>query len=142
MTRRISWTSLTDTLGATTLGDLTYTYDAAGKRAGVGGRLARTNLPPALTSATYDAANRIARWGGTSFTYDLNPEPHRRRHQHDTWNAESLGSLSGGVSASSAYDGLRRRRGKTIGGTTTSFVYDGLNFVQERPAAAHRRRTW
>jgi hypothetical protein len=47
-------------LGATQLGDLTYTYDGGGQRVAVGGSWARTNLPTALASATYDAANQIA----------------------------------------------------------------------------------
>jgi YD repeat-containing protein len=34
----------------TTLGTLSYTYDAAGNRLGVGGTWARTALPPALRS--------------------------------------------------------------------------------------------
>jgi RHS repeat-associated protein len=39
--------------------------------------------------------------------------------------------LSGGVSASFQYDGLGRRRAKTISGASTGFLYDGLNTVQE-----------
>jgi RHS repeat-associated protein len=126
-------TSLTYTLGETTLGDLTYTYDAAGQRTSVGGSFARTGLPAALTSATYDAANRIDSWDSASFTYDLNGNLTDDGTNTYTWNARGqLAGLSGGVSASFAYDGVGRRRGKTIGGSTTNFVYDGLNFVQEQ----------
>ena len=39
----------------TLLGDLTYAYDNAGRRTGMGGSFARTNLPVAIASATYDA---------------------------------------------------------------------------------------
>jgi uncharacterized protein RhaS with RHS repeats len=46
-------TSLTYKQGATTLGDLTYTYDLAGNRLTTGGTFARTNVPPALTTTTY-----------------------------------------------------------------------------------------
>jgi RHS repeat-associated protein len=35
------------------------------------------------------------------------------------------------VNASFAYDGVGRRRAKTVAGTTTQFLYDGLNPVQE-----------
>jgi RHS repeat-associated protein len=35
------------------------------------------------------------------------------------------------VNASFAYDGMGRRRAKTVAGTTTQFLYDGLNPVQE-----------
>jgi RHS repeat-associated protein len=39
--------------------------------------------------------------------------------------------MSGGASASFAYDGLGRRRSKTVSATTTKFLYGGLNPVQE-----------
>ena len=51
-------TSLSYMLGQTTIGDLTYIYDASGRRTAVGGSWARTGLPQALATATYDAANR------------------------------------------------------------------------------------
>jgi RHS repeat-associated protein len=125
-------TSLTYTLGQTTLGDLTYTYDAAGNRTSVGGSWARTGLPAALASAAYDAANRIVTWGGTSFSFDLNGNLTNDGATTYTWNARNqLAGLSGGASASFVYDAVGRRRGKTISGTTTNFLYDGLNFVQE-----------
>jgi RHS repeat-associated protein len=50
-----------------------------------------------------------------------------------TWNARNqLTALSGpGLSATFGYDGLGRRRTKTISGARTDFLYDGLNPVQE-----------
>jgi RHS repeat-associated protein len=49
-----------------------------------------------------------------------------------TWNARNqLTGLSGGTSASFAYDGFGRRRSKTVSGTATNFLYDGINLVQE-----------
>ena len=36
----------------------------------MGGSLARTGLPGALSTVSYDAANQIANWNGTSFAYD------------------------------------------------------------------------
>lgn len=125
-------TGLTYTFGATTLGDLTYTYDAAGRRTQVGGTWARTGLPAALSSATYDAGNRLQTWDATSFSYDLNGNLTGDGTTTYTWNARNqLAGLSGGASASFAYDGVGRRRGKTIGGATTNFLYDARNFVQE-----------
>ena len=125
-------TGLTYKLGANTLGTLTYTYDQAGNRMSVGGSWARTGLPTALASATYDAANQIATWGGTSFTYDTNGNLTSDGSKTYTWNARNqLSGLSGGVSASFQYDGLERRRAKTVSGATTGFLYDGLNTVQE-----------
>jgi RHS repeat-associated protein len=125
-------TSLTYKLGQTTLGDLTYAYDLDGNRTSVGGSWARTGLPAALASATYDAANQISMWAGTPFTYDANGNLTNDGVKTYTWNARNqLTTLSGGVSASFQYDGLSRRRAKTVSGASTGFLYDGLNTVQE-----------
>jgi RHS repeat-associated protein len=116
----------------TMLGDVTYLYDAAGQRTSVGGSLARTGIPAALTSATYDAGNRLTAWDATSFSYDPNGNLTSDGLTSYTWNARNqLVGMSGGTSASFAYDALERRRTKTVGGTATNFLYDGENSVQE-----------
>src|SRR5204863_1121007 len=57
----------------TLVGDLQYDYDANGRRTGMGGSLARLDLPATdVTDATYDANNRLLTWGGKSYTYDDN----------------------------------------------------------------------
>jgi YD repeat-containing protein len=125
-------TGLTYKQGMSTLGTLTYGYDANGQRTSVGGSYARTGLPAALVSATYDDANQIATFGGTSFSYDDNRNLTGDGVQSFTWNARNeLASLTGPVNGSFAYDAFGRRRSKTVGGTTTQFLYDGLNPVQE-----------
>ncbi len=125
-------TSLVYTQGATTLGTLTYTYDLAGQRTSVGGSWARTTLPQMLTGATYDPANRVSTWQGTTFTYDANGDLGSDGPTSYTWDARrQLAGLSGGASGSFAYDAVGRRRTKTVGGTTTQFLYDGANAVQE-----------
>jgi RHS repeat-associated protein len=130
-------TALTYKLGGTTLGNLDYTYDTNGQRVAVGGTYARTGLPAALASATYDDANQIATWAGTSFTYDLNGNLASDGSKTYTWNTRNqLIGLSGGVSASFQYDGFGRRRAKTISGSSTGFLYDGLNAVQELTGAS------
>ena len=106
------------------------TSTVSGRR--VGGTYARTGLPAALASATYDDANQVATFGGTSFTYDDNGNLTSDGVRSYTWNARNqLASLTGPVNGVFAYDGFGRRRSKTIGGTTTQFLYDGLNPVQE-----------
>lgn len=50
-------TSLTYKDSTTTLSDLTYTYDAAGNRIKTGGTFARSNIPPAFTTTSYNANN-------------------------------------------------------------------------------------
>jgi RHS repeat-associated protein len=124
-------TGLTYTLGATTLGTLTYAYDAGGNRTTVGGTFARTGLPPALASATYDAANRIATWSGQTLSYDANGNLASDGLTSYTWNARNqLAGLSGAASASFAYDATGQRRARTTSGTT-SYLYDGANAAQE-----------
>jgi RHS repeat-associated protein len=125
-------TSLTYALGMTVLGDLTYTYDAAGHRTGVGGTWARTGIPVAVTSAVYNAGNQLTASDSTSFTYDLNGNLTSDGATTYSWNVRNqLTGLSGGASSTFAYDGSTRRRSKTISGTTTRFLYDGLSLLQE-----------
>jgi RHS repeat-associated protein len=124
-------TSLTYTSGLTTLGTLTYGYDAAGHRTTVGGTWARTGLPQPVVSATYDAANRIAAWAGQPLSYDANGNLASDGLASYTWNARNqLTSLSGALNGSFAYDAQGRRRVRTTSGTT-SYLYDGANAAQE-----------
>jgi RHS repeat-associated protein len=129
-------TSLTYGYGATTLGDLTSTYDTAGRRVEVGGSWARTGLPQAIASASYDAANELTSWSSRALTYDANGNLANDGLTSYTWNARNqLAGLSGGINATFAYDPFGRRQRKTVSGATTNFLYDGLNFVQELTAA-------
>ena len=120
------------------LGDLTYQYDAAGNRIRVGGSFARTLLPDAVPSATYDAANRQLTFGGQTLTYDLNGNLTSDGTSTYTWDARRrLIALSGpGTSASFQYDALGRRTRKIVNGTTTDSLYDRANPVQELSGAS------
>jgi RHS repeat-associated protein len=125
-------TGLTYKLAGTPFGALGYAYDANGQRTAVTGSYARSGLSAALTSATYDDANQIATFGGTTFAYDDNGNLTSDGAKSYSWNARNeLTGISGGVSASFSYDGVARRRSKTVTFTTTQFLYDGLNPVQE-----------
>jgi RHS repeat-associated protein len=125
-------TGLTYKLGGTTLGDLTYAYDANGQRTAVGGSWARSNLPPALTSATYDDANQIASWSGAGFSYDANGNLTGDGIRSYTWNARNeLTALTGPVGGSFDYDAIGRRRLRTVGSDAKQYLYDGANPVQE-----------
>jgi RHS repeat-associated protein len=124
--------SITFKKGTATLGTLTYTYDAAGRRQTVGGTWARTGLPPAVASATYDNAHRQLTWGGQTLTYDDNGNLTGDGVNTYTWDArDRLTGISGGVAATFAYDPVGRRTRKTISGQTTNYLYDGDNLVQE-----------
>jgi RHS repeat-associated protein len=125
--------ALTYKFGATTLGDLQYLYDAAGDRMQVGGTWARTGLPQAVTSATYNANNQQLTFGGQSLTYDLNGNLTSEGTNTYTWDARNrLAAIAGPIPASFIYDAAGRRNRKTINGTTTEFVYDAFNPVQEQ----------
>lgn len=124
-------TGITYTLGANTLGTLSYAYDVAGRRTVVGGSYARTDVPQAASTATYNVNNQLTSWKGATLTYDANGNLTSDGTNTYTWNARNqLVSISGGVNASFQYDAFGRRVSKTIGGTT-QFLYDGANPVQE-----------
>jgi YD repeat-containing protein len=126
-------TGLTYKLGGATLGNLAYTYDPASQRTQLGGSWARTLLPAAVASATYDAANQQTAFNGQAQTFDLNGNLTGDGTNTYTWDVRNqLASISGPVPASFVYDPVgRRRQRKTINGTATDFVYDGLNPVKE-----------
>ena len=125
-------TGLTYRKDSTTLGALSYMYDAAGNRLRVGGTWARTGLPPALDSASYDAANRHLTFGAQVLTYDLNGNLLSDGTSGYTWDARNrLTGITGPITATFQYDATGRRTRKTINGLTTDFVHDGINPVTE-----------
>jgi RHS repeat-associated protein len=112
---------------------LTYQYDAAGNRTS----LTRNNgtaslLPNAVASATYDAANEQTTFAGATLTYDNNGNLTNDGKNTYQWDARNrLIGMSGGTTASFAYDPLGRRVSKTINGTSTQFTYDGNEITTE-----------
>jgi RHS repeat-associated protein len=125
-------TGLTYRKDTTTLGTLSYMYDAAGNRLRVAGTWARTSLPPTLDSASYDAANRHLTVGGQVLAYDLNGNLLSDGTSGYTWDARNrLTGITGPIAATFQYDATGRRTRKTINGTTTDFVHDGINPVTE-----------
>src|SRR5262249_58577568 len=105
---------LTYRTATTTLGTLTYTYDAAGQRTQVGGTWARTALPPALDPASYDAANRPLTFGGQVLASDLNGNLLSDGPSAYTWDARNrLAAITGPVTATFQYDATGRRTRKT-----------------------------
>ena len=114
------------------LGDLTYGYDAAGRRISQGGSFARTGLPDAVTSNTFDANNRASAWNGTALSYDANGNLLGFQGDSYSWDSrDELAGITGTDTATFQYDALGRRQAKTVGGTQTAFLYDGANPVQE-----------
>ena len=118
--------------GGSTLGDLTYAYDAAGQRIEMGGSFARMTLPQPLNNAAYNAANRLTNWEGVVQTYDLNGNLTNDGSRTYTWDTRNrLSGITGGATAAFKYDGTNRRYEKTVAGVATGFLYDGLNPAHE-----------
>jgi RHS repeat-associated protein len=99
----------------------------------VWGTYARTGLPTAVSSFTYNAANELTKIGNKSTTRDANGSLTSDGTTTYTWNnrGQLASSSKTGLNASYAYDAFARRRSKTIGAQTTGFLYDGQNVVQE-----------
>jgi RHS repeat-associated protein len=117
--------------GALTPQNLAYSYDLAGRRVGVSGTLASTQLPAAVSSAVYNANNQLTQWGSTAMTYDLNGNTLNDGTNSYTWDARNRLVSADNSGAVFSYDPLGRRVSKTVQGTTTNFLYDGANAVQE-----------
>ncbi len=134
-------TTVTYKKGTTTLGTLLYTYDAAGNRIKTGGTFARSNIPPALASTSYNANNQQTVFGAATETYDPNGNLATFIDASGTttytWNARNqLTSIAGpSLSATFTYDSFGRRTGRMVNGTVINYVYDGLNPVQEKNGA-------
>jgi RHS repeat-associated protein len=121
----------------TIVGDLSYSFDGSGRRTGVTGTLARTDLPEAITTSEYDAANQQLVLGADMMAFDsagsLATVSSGNTTTTYTWNARSqLASVSGpAIEASFVYDATGRRAGKTVDGVETRFLYDGVNPIAE-----------
>jgi RHS repeat-associated protein len=125
--------SLTYKQGSTVLGNLTYAYDAAGRRIEMGGTFARTSLPAPVTSTSYDAANQLTQWNGATLTYDANGNLLSDGAREYSWDARNrLQAVGGVVPASFVYDAVGRRIEASVNGSTRAFLYDGINAVQEQ----------
>jgi RHS repeat-associated protein len=116
------------------IGDLSYGYDAAGRRVSRGGSFDRSTLPLSATGVTVDAANRLTAQNGATLSYDANGNLLSDGTNTYTWNVRNqLIQISNtqGVVATFSYDALGRRQGKTVNGTASYYVYDGANVVEQ-----------
>jgi RHS repeat-associated protein len=119
--------ALSYNLSGTHIGDLAYTYDAAGRRITQTGSLATLNVPTSVSSASYDVANRLTNWGGSALNYDANGNLTGVAASTFSWNTRNqlVGTSDGG--GIFAYDSLGRRANRTVSGVATPYVHDGLN---------------
>ena len=124
-------TGITYTNGGTTLGTLTYAYDLAGRRTGMGGTAAQTALPLAVSTTAYNANNQLTAWGTASLYYDPNGNMTSDGVNSLVWSARNQMSSMNSSAVSFQYDPYGRRSGKTVVGVTTNYLYDGANVAQE-----------
>ncbi|WP_124949929.1 hypothetical protein [Sulfuriferula thiophila] len=83
-------------------------------------------------TASYDAANHIAQFNNTVYSYDANGNLLTDGQRNYTWDpANRLTQISGSSIVSFQYDPYNRRTSKTINGNQTGYLYDGINPVQE-----------
>jgi RHS repeat-associated protein len=123
-------TGITYKFNTNTLGNLAYSYDTLGRRTQVGGSFAQTGLPSAVSSNSYDAANELTNWNGTSISYDPNGNMLADGSNTFVWNARHQVSTLNNVNLK--YDAFGRR---TRNLNNTSFLFDGANSVQELSGA-------
>jgi RHS repeat-associated protein len=126
-------TNLAFSHGTAGLGDLTYTYDAAGHRTTTGGSWARTGVPTAVTTTSYDNADELTNWSGTSIPHDAQGDLKGDGPDTYFWNARrqltEVANSTGTVQF--FYDPFGRRWKKNDHGTVRQYAYDGLQPVQE-----------
>jgi RHS repeat-associated protein len=122
-------TGISYQMGSTSLGNLSYTYDAANHRLQASGTLAQTGMPQPIASASYDDANELTMWNGAALTYDGTGNLITDGANSYSWNARNqLVSISGSNNSSFLYgaDGQRTQNANGV-----SFLYDENNPVQE-----------
>ncbi|MGB7602730.1 MAG: RHS repeat-associated core domain-containing protein [Candidatus Sulfotelmatobacter sp.] len=110
----------------TVIGNLTYQYDADGRRIQVAGSLAATGFPQIITSAVYDVDNELKQWNGVNISYDANGNILNDGVTSYTWNARN--QLIGRGTTIFEYDAIGRRILNPAG---NSLLYKGSDVVQE-----------
>ncbi len=111
---------------STSVGTLTYQYDAAGRRTQMGGSLAATGFPQAVSSAVYDVANELTNWNGTTITPDANGNILNDGVAAYTWNGRN--QLISRGTTTFQYDSYGRR---TLNAAGNNLLYEGWNAGQE-----------
>jgi YD repeat-containing protein len=117
--------------GALGAQNLEYNYDLAGRRVSATGSLANTQLSLVVSSAVYNANNRLTQWGSTAMTHDAKVNTLSDGTNTYVWDAQNRLVSADNNGATFAYDPLGRRVSKTILNPNTYFLYDGANPVQE-----------
>jgi RHS repeat-associated protein len=115
------------------LGNIEYARDALGRVSTVSGSYARTNLPEALSEASYNAGNELTSLDGHTYSYDADGDLTSNGTSSFEWNDRNqlTDVTQGSEKWSFAYDLFGRRTSKTANGATTSYLNDGGNVLAE-----------
>src|SRR5262249_52562638 len=125
--------------GSAPIEDFRYTYNLDDEIASITSLASASLLPAAKTASAADSANRIAQFGGASYSFDLEGQttsktdaPEMTTYQWDSRGRLTSATLPSGQVVSYGYDALGRRSSRTSGGVTTSFLYDADDVVLDR----------
>ena len=134
--------SITYKNGATTLGTLTYGYDADDRKISTGGTYARTNLPTTAQSFSYYPDNSLQKLGALTVQNDndgnitcmvSSPCP---QFSYDVRGHLQQVQVLPSVFVDYSYDTFGRRYQVTaVAGSTTTNQYDGFNILDTWPQA-------
>jgi RHS repeat-associated protein len=129
---------MTHTGPSAVIEDFHYGYNTDDEIASIISLASGTLLTTAKTANTADAANRIAQFGQTSYSFDNEGQTATQAGAQSTttYNWDARGRLTsavlpGGQSVSYSYDALGRRNSRMASGVTTSFLYDGIEVVRD-----------
>lgn len=112
--------------------NLQYAYDVNGRTKAVWGSYARMDLPEAMGSAEYNAANQLIERDEEELSYDKEGNLIEDGAGEYEWDARGqLAGIDAATDASFSYDPFGRRVSKTFGETTTDLLYDDANVAQE-----------
>ena len=124
-------TRIDHTVAGVSVGRFAYAYDGSGRRSRTDTTMAPTALPAAVSTATYDAANRLTNWGANTLSYDANGNLTSDGTTTYGWNnRRQLASVTrASATTRYRYDALGRRSERTTT-STTRYLYDRLNQIQ------------
>lgn len=119
--------------------DFTYTYNTDDEVDSISSLFGDQLLPSAKTVEPADGANRIARFDGSTLSFDNEGQTVSNSTNQEVtsyeWDARGRmkrATLPSGQQVSYGYDALGRRASRTTSGGTTTFLYDGPEIVLDQ----------
>jgi uncharacterized protein (TIGR03437 family) len=119
--------------------DFRYTYNADDEIDSITSLASAQLLPAAKIASAADAANRIAQFGSSSFSFDSEGQTTRKTDGQDItnyqWDARgrlAQITLPNGQEISYGFDALGRRISRTADGVITRFLHDWDDVVLDR----------